>query len=134
MRSKSHPLFTSNIPRTTILIPLSIPNLQSISFYQGSTSILTRCPSPLLPLSIAVTTTRVSALTKFRIHRCVSFACGWAYNSNLRACVNANGRRRNEVRKERGYIAVQKEISTREERRVLITRIIYGGQRRIVWI
>ena len=60
----------------------------------GHTSMLTRCPWPLSPPTIAVTTTRVSAPTKFRIHRGVSSASGWAYNSNLRACVSAMGERR----------------------------------------
>lgn len=33
VRSKSHPLFPSNVPRTTILISFIIPNLKSIYHY-----------------------------------------------------------------------------------------------------
>lgn len=47
------------------------------------TCISTFCPSPLFPPTVAVTTTRVSLLTKFRMHR----SCGLdsATRSNLRA-------------------------------------------------
>lgn len=47
---------------------------------------LTICPSPFCPLTIAVTSTRVSLATKFRIHR--SYLLEWpvcAWRSNLRA-------------------------------------------------
>lgn len=59
------------------------------------TCILTTCPSPLLPLIIAVTTTSVSLFTKFRIHR--SFLELWpecATRSNLRAWENGRTIRR----------------------------------------
>lgn len=47
---------------------------------------LTICPSPFCPLTIAVTSTRVSLATKFRMHR--SYLLEWpvcACRSNLRA-------------------------------------------------
>lgn len=55
------------------------------------TCILTRMPSPLLPLTIAVTTTRVSLATKFRMHRSFLVSCDWevAWRSNLRALAQA---------------------------------------------
>ena len=47
---------------------------------------LTCCPSPLLPDTVAVTTTSVSLLTKFLIHRSFLAECpGCATRSNLRA-------------------------------------------------
>lgn len=45
---------------------------------------LTCCPSPLWPLTVAVTTTRVSEATKFLMHRC-RWPAGSAGRSNLRA-------------------------------------------------
>jgi hypothetical protein len=59
------------------------------------TCILTTCPSPLLPLIVAVTTTSVLLFTKFRMHR--SFLVLWpecATRSNLRACENGRTTRR----------------------------------------
>ena len=56
---------------------------------------LTTCPSPLLPLIVAVTTTNVSLFTKFRMHR--SFLVLWpecATRSNLRACETGRTMRR----------------------------------------
>lgn len=54
----------------------------------------TRMPSPLLPLIVAVTTTKVSLATKFRIHRSFLLSCDWdvAWRSNLRACAQATKR------------------------------------------
>jgi hypothetical protein len=59
------------------------------------TCILTICPSPLLPLIVAVTTTSVSLVAKFLMHR--SFLVLWpecATRSNLRACENGRTTRR----------------------------------------
>lgn len=55
------------------------------------TCMLTRMPSPLLPLTIAVTTTSVSLATKFRTHLSflLSCDCDVAWRSNLRACAQA---------------------------------------------
>lgn len=52
---------------------------------------LTRMPSPLLPETIAVTTTRVSLATKFRTHLSflLSCDCEVAWRSNFRACAQA---------------------------------------------
>lgn len=45
----------------------------------------TTCPSPLVPPTMAVTTTRVSLATKFRIHRWyLALLPGWEARSNLR--------------------------------------------------
>jgi len=52
---------------------------------------LTDMPSPTAPLTVAVTTTRVSLATKFRMHR--SWPCV-APRSNLRACEQAAKRTR----------------------------------------
>lgn len=54
----------------------------------------TRIPSPLLPLTVAVTTTNVSLATKFRIHLSLRVSCDWevAWRSNLRACAQATNR------------------------------------------
>lgn len=70
----------------------------------------TLCPSPLLPSMVAVTTTRVSLLTKLRIHR----SCGLdsACKSNLRA-QESSGRskssRVNELSREDSIVAVSGE-------------------------
>lgn len=55
------------------------------------TCMLTRMPSPLLPETIAVTTTRVSLATKFRTHLSflLSCDCEVAWRSNFRACAQA---------------------------------------------
>src|ERR1700753_4104769 len=53
---------------------------------------LTIIPSPRLPLTIAVTTTSVSLVTKFRMHRSFFALCpGCATSSNLRACARSGG-------------------------------------------
>lgn len=51
-------------------------------------------PSPLLPLTVAVTTTNWSLATKFRMHRsfCLDSWPGWACISNFRAVMR--GRRK----------------------------------------
>ena len=59
------------------------------------TCMLTICPSPLDPSTIAVTSTKVSLATKFRMHR--SYLAPWpvcAERSNLRAHVMGRARRR----------------------------------------
>lgn len=56
----------------------------------------TRMPSPLVPLTIAVTTTRVSLATKFRMHRSflLSCDCDVACRSNFNALAQAMKRTR----------------------------------------
>lgn len=55
------------------------------------TCMFTRMPSPLAPLTIAVTTTNVSLATKFRMHRSflLSCDCDVACRSNLSALAQA---------------------------------------------
>lgn len=63
---------------------------------------LTIIPSPLLPLTVAVTTTSVSLLTKFRIHLSFFALCpGCATRSNFNAC-ELNGNSAIERRSRRG--------------------------------
>lgn len=56
----------------------------------------TRMPSPLVPLTIAVTTTSVSLATKFRMHRSflLSCDCDVACRSNFNALAQAMKRTR----------------------------------------
>lgn len=60
------------------------------------TCMFTRMPSPLVPLTIAVTTTRVSLATKFRMHRSflLSCDCDVACRSNFNALAQAMKRTR----------------------------------------
>jgi hypothetical protein len=55
----------------------------------------TICPSPLLPSSVAVTTTSVSLFTKFRMHRSFLLCGGLAMRSNFNAVVRCMERRSN---------------------------------------
>lgn len=60
------------------------------------TCMFTRMPSPLVPLTIAVTTTNVSLATKFRMHRSflLSCDCDVACRSNFNALTQAMKRTR----------------------------------------
>lgn len=58
------------------------------------TCMLTTCPSPLFPLIVAVTKTRVPSFTKFRIHRSCPDPPWCATRSNLRAKENGRMSRR----------------------------------------
>ena len=67
-------------------MPVSEPGLQLRGYFSKLTCILTICPSPFCPSTIAVTRTRVSLPTKFRIH--LSYLLLWpvcAVRSNLSA-------------------------------------------------
>jgi len=93
-------------PVTSLGRPYSFPSVSRIYKLVNesvaiNTSMLTRWPSPLFPLTVAVTTTRVSAPTKFLMQRGVTCPRGWANNSNLRACVN--GRRGRSKARSRGW-------------------------------
>lgn len=59
------------------------------------TCIFTIIPSPLDPLRVAVTTTRVSFDTKFRMHLSDFLSwCGYAWRSNLSASAQAKNNRK----------------------------------------
>jgi hypothetical protein len=95
-------------PETSLGRPYSLPSVSRIynqsrqTFFGAGTSTLTRWPSPLLPLTVAVTTTRTSRLTKLRIHRGWTYCACWAGSSKRRPCDTA-ARRRSE-RAERNCI------------------------------
>ena len=69
-----------------------VPMLSSSSV--SHTCISTFCPSPRVPSIVAVTTTRVSWLTKFRMHRSCGLDSAWI--SNLRA-YESSGRRKSSI-------------------------------------
>lgn len=79
VRCESHSLLASNVLRLAIFISYSIPDLKDISNFACQllnfhhqfqlTCMFTTIPSPLDPLIVAVTTTKVSLETKFRMHR-----------------------------------------------------------------
>ena len=66
-----------------------------------STSMLTRWPSPLLPLTFAVTTTRISRLTKLRMHRGCT-CCGSCAGSSKRSVCEGLVRSRKRRERKRG--------------------------------
>ena len=84
-------------PARSLGFPYSLPTASlifrrriSVCAHPGAalrrTCILTCCPSPLLPPTIAVTRTRVSLATKFRIHRSYLLLCPvCAERSNFKA-------------------------------------------------
>lgn len=96
MGSESHSCFAGYVFGFSVFISNGIFNLipvyhQWLHCLTGvhtaiRTCMLTICPSPFCPLTIAVTSTRVSLATKFRMHR--SYLLEWpvcAWRSNLRA-------------------------------------------------
>ena len=96
MRCESHPCLSNDIFRPSVFIPHCILDLNepgrlanlacSCGVSSILTCILTICPSPFCPSTIAVTRTRVSLPTKFRIH--LSYLLLWpvcAARSNLSA-------------------------------------------------
>lgn len=103
VRCEYGPLLASDILWLSVLVPYSIPDLRRRGFSICSpcvqrdcpasalTCMLTRIPSPLLPDTIAVTTTRVSLATKFRTHLSflLSCDCEVAWRSNFRASAQA---------------------------------------------
>jgi len=79
----------------------------------------TRIPSSLWPSTVAVTTTRVSLPTKFRMHRCECRLCeGSASRSNLRACVPAASSSRLQKRdRARAMVANMLDCGRRQQAR-----------------
>ncbi len=93
-------------PTMSLGLPYSLPTASKIwergelatseggtSWTQGHalslTCMLTCMPSPLVPSTVAVTTTRVSLATKFRTHRLGLLPLLWAWRSNLSAFAKA---------------------------------------------
>lgn len=102
VRSECHPSLASEISWLAVFVTHSIADLRRDNTNQqprlhfqvvacggdrhALTCIFTICPSPLLPDTIAVTSTRVSLPTKFRIHLSYFELCPvCACRSNFRA-------------------------------------------------